>query len=142
MTALTIPHAEMAEIARVGNRSVTCNESLWWQDAVDCGLEMPRQADQPQCGYYRTRAVKGGPWVAAAIWAERMSEDEPWRMFASIGNYPHGMGFTVDPLMIWTRCDPISVTDWLALHIENTEGDLREWAQGMNLAATGMGPKS
>lgn len=40
----------------------------WWrEELIAPGQRLP--AD-PQCGFYRARLVRGGPWVAARIWVE------------------------------------------------------------------------
>lgn len=32
---------------------------------------MSIQEDDPQCGFYKRRQVRGGPWIAAKIWLEQ-----------------------------------------------------------------------
>ncbi len=39
-----------------------------------CGLAV--HADEPQCGWYRTRRVRGGPWIPARIFLERTIDPE------------------------------------------------------------------
>lgn len=41
----------------------------WWRDAL-IGVAPPPINEQPECGFYKRRLVKGGPWVPAAIWIE------------------------------------------------------------------------
>lgn len=69
---------------------------------------LPRQEDAPQCGWYRTRLVKGGPWVPVLIWCHRVYDedtgelDEPESLRATIGAEP------ADPVRVWLHCRPIS----------------------------------
>lgn len=65
-------------------------------------------AEEPQCGWYRTRMVRGGPWIPARIFLERtidpetgeLADDErlvcevggarrdPWHAWPSLANRP------------------------------------------------------
>ena len=47
-----------------------------WHRAEIAGLEPPMHVSEPQCGWYRRRIVKDGPWVAAVIWLEPALLDE------------------------------------------------------------------
>lgn len=42
----------------------------WWREALT-NPDMPRSDGLPECGWFKVRLVKGGPWVAARIWCER-----------------------------------------------------------------------
>lgn len=41
----------------------------WWRQAL-AGNPGPVHDGQPQCGFYRTRQHKDGPWLPAAIWLD------------------------------------------------------------------------
>jgi hypothetical protein len=44
----------------------------WWNYALINGIRTrPPVNDEPQCGYYMRRLVKGGPYVPARIWLEQ-----------------------------------------------------------------------
>ena len=48
-------------------RPVTISD--WWTRAL-AGERTPIAADEPQCGYYVTRAFRKGPKLPARIWSE------------------------------------------------------------------------
>ncbi len=39
----------------------------WWRAAL-AGQRPPMHDGEPQCGFYRRKLVKGGPWVPATIY--------------------------------------------------------------------------
>lgn len=39
-------------------------------------LELSISGDEPQCGWYKTRLAKGGPWVPARIWMYQPTDAE------------------------------------------------------------------
>ena len=49
------------------NRSLTTH--TYWQNALSGNFGAVHEND-PQCGYYRMRKGRGGPWVPVAIWLE------------------------------------------------------------------------
>lgn len=46
----------------------------WWKYAVGKPSKGFTVADTPQCGFFKVRLVKGGPWVGARIWREAQRE--------------------------------------------------------------------
>ena len=46
------------------------NSYIYYQSALK-GVFGPVHENDPQCGYYRMRRGRGGPWVPVAIWKER-----------------------------------------------------------------------
>ena len=42
----------------------------WWRAAL-AGGNPPIHEGEPNCGFFRRRLVKGGPWVPAAIWLDQ-----------------------------------------------------------------------
>lgn len=42
----------------------------WWRQALE-GVSPPPINEQPECGFYERRLVKGGPLVPVAIWLEQ-----------------------------------------------------------------------
>ncbi|MEI6572487.1 MAG: hypothetical protein WCO61_02965 [Alphaproteobacteria bacterium] len=47
----------------------------WWRQAL-LGKFGPVHENDPQCGYYRMRQGRGGPWLPVAIWREVAGESE------------------------------------------------------------------
>lgn len=47
----------------------------WWKSALN-DQSTPRHDGFPQCGYYKTRLVKQGPWVAVSIFVVREFDSE------------------------------------------------------------------
>jgi len=43
------------------------NDLTWWQDAL-AGKKPPIHDGHPQCGYFRRKLHRDGPWVPAVIW--------------------------------------------------------------------------
>lgn len=74
-----------------------------------------REIGTPTPGLYRTRLVKGGPWVAARIWSEPPTDpvtgetlDRSWVLRCSVD----GRGL-VDPGEWWTKLHgPIAFDEW------------------------------
>lgn len=62
----------------------------WWRSALE-GSTDPINANEPQCGYYRKRDGKGGPWLPVAIW-----------MHAEQGMVCRVAGDMVQPDDVWT----------------------------------------
>ncbi len=73
--------------------------------------------DQPEVGFYKTRLVKGGPWVPVRIFMgvtpdpdfPENSMDRPAIIQATIGGEPHS-----DPIQLWIWCagDPIDEAEY------------------------------
>ena len=47
----------------------------WWRRTVS-GERVPRIEDEPQCGFYKRRFVRGGPFVPVAIWLHQEIDPE------------------------------------------------------------------
>ena len=59
---------------------------------------------RPQPGFYRTRLVKGGPWVPVLLVVVRRGRpDRPARLAAIVGDDD----WSRDPLQLWTWLHPI-----------------------------------
>lgn len=71
----------------------------WWQAAM-AGSAPEIHADAPQCGFYKMRKGKNGPWLPVMI---RL--DDAGEMRCRVGN-----DSSVNPLDVWTYCagHPIS----------------------------------
>ncbi len=51
-----------------------------WHRAALAGDAPPIHDGDPQCGWFKTRAVKGGPWVPARIWITRDLDPETFEL--------------------------------------------------------------
>jgi hypothetical protein len=78
-------------------------QSPWWLAAVD-GQALPRSPDDPQPGYYKTRVIKRGPWVACRIW-----RDDTGELHCRVGDE------MTDPVTVWTFAQPVTVQEWAHL---------------------------
>ena len=80
---------------------------LDWHRRAIAGQNPPRHDGDPQCGWYRTRMVKGGPYVPLRIWIRQVIDPdtgelaEPEVIMADIGGEPG------DPVGLWTYAEPI-----------------------------------
>ncbi len=57
----------------------------WWRGAledVSLHLEVEAHPDEPQCGYFEMRLVKGGPMVPAKIWMVQITDPETGELLA------------------------------------------------------------
>lgn len=98
----------------------------WWQGAL-AGRASFHDAD-PQCGYYKRRMTKGGPWVPVRIWCERDIDPETGELVAPERLICECEGRRVDPAPIWTYLTPITRTEYEAL--------VKECARNPTMAAT------
>lgn len=86
----------------------------WWRHAV-LGAAQPNHGE-PQCGFYKTRLVKGGPWVPVRIWCEQEIDPETGELTAPEILRCECDGQRRDPWLIWTYLTPISRAHWDALN--------------------------
>lgn len=75
----------------------------WWRAALT-GADQPIHEDQPESGFYRVRAGKGGPFEPVAIWRDAKSGE-----VRAVRD-----GRPVDPFKIWTwACrNPVSEKEY------------------------------
>lgn len=73
----------------------------WWRDAL-AGKEQTIDGDSPQCGFYKMRDGKDGPWLPVMI-----------RMDGEVMRCRVGGNSDADPFKVWTWCAarPISKED-------------------------------
>jgi hypothetical protein len=87
-----------------------------WHRAALGGPTPPTWHDgEPQCGWYRTRIVKGGPWVAARIWCEREICHETGELLSDERLLCEVDGQRRNPDAAWLFLTPISKADYDAL---------------------------
>lgn len=79
-----------------------------WHRAAIAGDERPRIADEPQCGWYRIKLVRNGPWIPVRIWCSQHIEAATGELLADERIFAEQDGITVDPIGVWTSAHPIS----------------------------------
>lgn len=85
----------------------------WWRSALR-NPDLPRHSDDPQPGWYKTRRVKGGPFIPVRITAEQDVDGvgelcAPVKIVAFCGEKE------VDAREVWTYCQPVSRAEFDAL---------------------------
>lgn len=74
-----------------------------WHRAALAGEAPPTHEADPQCGWFRCRMVKGGPWVPARIWLHQAVDPitgelaEPEEYLAELN------GERTDAVRLWPR---------------------------------------
>lgn len=86
----------------------------WWLDAL-AGKEPPRHDGLPECGYYRMRHVKGGPWVPVQVKLSQDIEFDTGELAAPERHIAVYEDWNVDAAMIWDRLEPISHIEFIRL---------------------------
>lgn len=86
-------------------------------------MAVMRFSHDPQPGFFKTRLVKGGPWVPALIYrpcpidpSTGVHVDRHYHLEARIGERPASVDH------VWMTCRPIPRRDWLYM------SDLSAWA--------------
>ena len=69
------------------------DEFGWWREAVKGNIG-PISADHPQCGYFKMRAGKDGPWKPVAIWHHA----DGGHLLCRVGSEGR------EPMDVWTYC--------------------------------------
>ena len=83
---------------------------LWWASALkDPSLE--RHEGEPQCGWYKRKAVKNGPWVPCEIVCKREIEDGALVSDETFVAILHD-GAEIDADKIWLFVTPITFREW------------------------------
>jgi hypothetical protein len=72
------------------------------------GEAVPIHDGMPEPGWYRMRAVKNGPWLPVHIFFNQVIDDETGELAEPEDLRAERMGRAVDPVAIWTYCQPIS----------------------------------
>ncbi len=78
----------------------------WWRASLD-GQAPDIHEDQPQCGFYQRRLVKGGPWMSVGIWRDSGSK----RLRAQQG----GKEIESDKIWTWVAKHPITHDEFMHL---------------------------
>jgi hypothetical protein len=107
----------------------------WWKAALR-GDHPPVHDGWPECGFYRMRKVKGGPFVPVSIklhqeWDDEGELTEPERLVCLVAGEP------VDPVKVWTHLQPISHEAFESLTAEAVG---RDPMKKLNLMKNPRGP--
>lgn len=91
----------------------------WHREALR-NPDIARYDGLPECGWFKRRMVRGGPWVAARIWCERDIDPETLELTAPEVLRCEVAGEYVDPALHWTHLTPISHDEFLRLEAART----------------------
>lgn len=86
----------------------------FWQRSV-AGERVPRIEDEPQCGFFKRRYVRGGPFVPVEIWLEQQIDPETGELTADEELRAVCNGERCNPLTVWPYCRPIPLEEYDAL---------------------------
>lgn len=92
-----------------------------WHRAALADPSLPRHEGLAECGWYKTRLVKGGPWVAVRIWCEREIDAETGELTAPEILRCEVDGMRCDPARIWIFLTPITRAEFDALRQRQTD---------------------
>lgn len=94
-------------------RQPTSEAALYdfWRRSV-AGERVPRVEDEPQCGYYKRRMVRGGPFVPVEIWMEQDIDPETGELTAPERLRAICNAQLCRPESVWTYCRPISASEY------------------------------
>ena len=72
----------------------------WWMVALGGGD--PETTHEPQCGWFKRRLVKGGPWVPARIWMDQPIDPDTGELCGDETLQCEVAGRWADPEDAWT----------------------------------------
>lgn len=114
-----------------------------WHTAFMAGKNPPQHDGEPQCGYFKRRMVKGGPWVPARIYVEREIDPDTGELASDEVLRIEVNGVVRrDPCDHWTYLTPISRGEFIAL-TENHQADpiMQATHARIDLAQTAILPR-
>ena len=83
-------------------------EALAWHHAMLNGVAMDEQqgihSDDPQCGFFKVKLVRGGPWVPARIWLHQEIDPETDELITDEVLRCEIAGRERDPYESWITC--------------------------------------
>lgn len=88
-----------------------------WHRAAIAGMRPATHEEEVQCGWFRTRLVRNGPWVPARIWLHREIDIATGELTCDEVHRGEIDGREYDALYVWSRVSgkPISKAQWEAL---------------------------
>ena len=90
----------------------------WWRSALN-DPDAPRHEGNPQCGFYKTKLVRNGPWVPVEICCHREIDHETGELASDEKLVCSVAGERRDPGAIWSFLRPISRAEFAALSEAN-----------------------
>lgn len=106
-------------------RPTPIDEQLqWWRLSV-YGEGTPPITDEPQCGWYKCRLVRGGVWVPAQIWLDQ-SVDERGELEGDEILRCRVANLMKDPYKEWLWLAPNPITQEAHDYLEHVLGFARE----------------
>ena len=94
----------------------------WWTDAL--AGKLPQITQEPQCGYFRRKLVKGGPDVAARIWWDGERDESGWLIGdETLRCEVDGKICDAEDQWTWLAGNPITIEEWKYLSAR------RSWAE-------------
>lgn len=86
-----------------------------WHKATIAGDAPAIHDGHPECGWYKRRMVKGGPWVPVRIFVEREIDPETGELLAPEVFIADVDGQRDDPEKHWTYLTPITRDEYRSL---------------------------
>ncbi len=110
-------------------------EMMAWHTSAMNGEEPDRHDGLPHCGWYKTRRVRGGPWVPVRIYLDQDIDDDgdlawPEKIKAEIE------GDDTDPEEIWNFCQPVSQGEFKRLVVTRSKLNAPNAFKAVDLAST------
>ena len=88
----------------------------WWKNALleGRGKEIVIVNEEPECGWFKTRLVKNGPYVPARIWMYQPTDAETGELVADEIMQAEINGAFANPISAWERlcAHPITEQEW------------------------------
>ncbi|MGB0854915.1 MAG: hypothetical protein ACPGSI_16585 [Pikeienuella sp.] len=84
------------------------DDLLAWHRAFMAGQNPGRHDGLPECGWYKTKLVKGGPWVPVTIWCDQEIDPDTGELTAPEVLRADVFGDEKPADEIWTWVTPIS----------------------------------
>lgn len=115
----------------------------WWNAAVSkaSGNELVVRHDwEPECGFFKTKFVRGGAWIPARIWIERDIDPETGDLTAPEVYRCEVGGERRDPYRMWVSLRPIPRDEYEQL-VEARRSDIRMRADLARFDLTAAPPR-
>lgn len=94
-----------------------------WHRAALRGERPGVQEGEPQCGWFRRRMVRGGPWVGARIWCRQIIDPETGELTEDETLHCEVAGQRRDPVdeFMWLANNPISEATFLEMEAQRLD---------------------
>jgi hypothetical protein len=86
-----------------------------WHRAAIAGEAPAIHDGLPECGWYKRRLVKGGPWIPVRIFVQREVDPETGELLGPEVLVADADGKLADPTHHWTYLTPITRAEYEAL---------------------------